>query len=187
MRQDFFSFIPQFTLMIFGNYKPQLRSIDDAIRRRMHLVPFTHKPELVDTGLTDKLKGEWPGILQWMIEGCLEYQWRGLDPPSVVLDATKDYFQQEDKLGNWIEECCIKKKEEFTTTNELFTNWINWCETNNEYKGSNNSFAKKLVERGFRRGQSPESKSRSRGFYGLTLSNDNKNAGEDAVNDFQRV
>ena len=178
MRKDFFTFIPQFTLMIFGNHKPQLRSIDDAIRRRMHLVPFTHKPELVDTGLTDKLKGEWPGILQWMIEGCLEYQWHGLDPPPVVLDATEDYFQQEDKLGNWIDECCIKKREEFTTTSELFTNWINWCETNNEYKGTKNSFAKKLVERGFKKGQSPESKSRSRGFYGLNLS---------AANDFHRV
>ena len=62
--------------------------------------------------------------------------------------ATKDYFQQEDKLGNWIDECCIKKKGEFTTTSELFNNWINWCEKNNEFKGTNNSFAKKLVERG---------------------------------------
>ena len=48
MRQDFFTYIPQFTLVISGNQKPQLRNIDDAIKRRMHLIPFTNKPVNVD-------------------------------------------------------------------------------------------------------------------------------------------
>jgi putative DNA primase/helicase len=41
MREDFFEFIPQFKLIIAGNHKPGLRSVDEAIRRRFHLVPFT--------------------------------------------------------------------------------------------------------------------------------------------------
>src|SRR5262249_42358551 len=41
MRQDFFEYIPQFTLIIMGNHKPGLRSVDEAIRRRFHLIPFT--------------------------------------------------------------------------------------------------------------------------------------------------
>ena len=41
MRQDYFEFIPQFKLLIAGNHKPGLRSVDEAIRRRFHLVPFT--------------------------------------------------------------------------------------------------------------------------------------------------
>ena len=32
---------PQFTLLIAGNHKPGLRSVDEAIRRRFHLIPFT--------------------------------------------------------------------------------------------------------------------------------------------------
>ena len=48
MRQDFFTFTPQFTLVISGNHKPQLRNITDAIRRRFHLVPFTFKPKVID-------------------------------------------------------------------------------------------------------------------------------------------
>ena len=117
MRQDFFTFIPQFTLVISGNQKPHLKNIDDAIRRRMHLIPFMNKPENVDTALSDKLKEEWPRILNWMIEGCLDWQSRGLLPPLVVLDATEEYFHQEDKLGNWIEECCVQSPDHFTSTN----------------------------------------------------------------------
>ena len=41
MRQDFFEFMPQFKLVIAGNHKPGLRSVDEAIRRRFHLFPFT--------------------------------------------------------------------------------------------------------------------------------------------------
>jgi putative DNA primase/helicase len=41
MRQDFFSFTPQFKLVISGNHKPALRGVNEAIRRRIHLVPFT--------------------------------------------------------------------------------------------------------------------------------------------------
>src|SRR5207244_2827923 len=40
MRQDFFDFVPQFKLVIAGNHKPGLRSVDEAIRRRFNLVPF---------------------------------------------------------------------------------------------------------------------------------------------------
>jgi putative DNA primase/helicase len=41
MQRDFFDFRPQFKLVITGNNKPGLRSVDEAIPRRMHLVPFT--------------------------------------------------------------------------------------------------------------------------------------------------
>ena len=41
MRQDFFTYLPAFKLVIAGNHKPGLRGVDEAIRRRFHLVPFT--------------------------------------------------------------------------------------------------------------------------------------------------
>jgi putative DNA primase/helicase len=40
MRQDFFEYRPAFKLVIAGNHKPSLRSVDEAIRRRFHLIPF---------------------------------------------------------------------------------------------------------------------------------------------------
>ena len=40
MYQDNFQFTPQFKLLIAGNHRPQLRTVDEAMRRRLHLIPF---------------------------------------------------------------------------------------------------------------------------------------------------
>lgn len=98
MRQDFFEYTPQFKLLIAGNHKPGLRSVDQAIRRRLHLIPFTITIPAGerDPKLNDKLKAEWPGILAWMIEGCLEWQQCGLAPPAAVTDATAAYLEAEE-------------------------------------------------------------------------------------------
>ena len=79
MRQDFFEYRPQFKLVIAGNHKPGLRSVDEAIRRRFHLIPFnvTIPEGERDLELAEKLRAEWPGILAWMIEGCLDWQRQG--------------------------------------------------------------------------------------------------------------
>jgi putative DNA primase/helicase len=70
MRGDFFDFDPTHKLLISGNHKPSLRNVDEAIRRRFLLVPFTVQiPEKErDTELPKKLEKEWPAILRWMIE-----------------------------------------------------------------------------------------------------------------------
>ena len=108
MRQDFFDYLPQFKLMIAGNHKPGLRSVDEAIRRRFNLIPFTvtipHEER--DLELGDKLKAEWPGILQWMIDGCVDWQERGLAPPEVVTAATAAYLDAQDSIAAWLDECC---------------------------------------------------------------------------------
>jgi P4 family phage/plasmid primase-like protien len=90
MRGDFFQFAPTFKLMISGNYRPSLRNIDEAIRRRLHLIPFTVTipPDERDPDLPDKMKAEWPGILQWMVDGCTDWRECGLAPPEAVTKAT---------------------------------------------------------------------------------------------------
>ena len=108
MRQGFFEFKPQFKLLIVGNHKPVLRVVDEAIRRRFNLIPFTvtipdHEKDLT---LTERLKAEWPGILQWMIDGCIAWQKTGLCPPATVSEATADYLDAEDTVSAWIDECC---------------------------------------------------------------------------------
>src|SRR5262249_60312371 len=90
MRQDFFEYLPQFKLIIAGNHKPGLRSVDEAMRRRFNLIPFTVTipPEERDEQLPEKLKAELPGILAWMIRGCTDWLERGLAPPQLVTEAT---------------------------------------------------------------------------------------------------
>ena len=94
MRGDFFNFVPCFKLLIAGNFKPRLRRIDEAIRRRFYLLPFnvTVPEGERDGDLPNKLVAEWPGILAWAIEGAVEWYADGLQPPDIVKQATRDYL-----------------------------------------------------------------------------------------------
>jgi putative DNA primase/helicase len=153
MRQDFFSYLPQFKLIIAGNHKPGLRSVDEAIRRRFNLVPFTVfiPPEKRDVDLGEKLKVELPGILNWMIEGCMAWQKQGLDPPQVVTEATKAYLEAEDAVSAWLEECCERDPNHSATLQELFGSWSAWATKNGERIGTTKNLANTLENKGLQR------------------------------------
>jgi P4 family phage/plasmid primase-like protien len=153
MRADFFTYKPQFKLVIVGNHKPSLRRIDEAIRRRIHLVPFiiTIPPEERDKGLFEKLKPEAPGILQWAIDGCTQWQRIGLAPPAAVISATDKYLADEDSFAHWIEEKCIVGKGLQRAAGDLWGNYKAWCDLNNEQAGAQKSFGQELERRGFGR------------------------------------
>jgi putative DNA primase/helicase len=106
MHKDFFSFDPTFKLWIIGNHPPALKSIDNAIKRRFNVIPFTRVPASVDMLLDEKLRAEWPGILRWMIEGAKDWLSAGLVRPASVAAATKDYLASQDMLSRWLDECC---------------------------------------------------------------------------------
>jgi P4 family phage/plasmid primase-like protien len=168
MRQDFFEFTPKFKLMIAGNHKPSLRGVDEAIRRRIHLIPFTVTipPQLRDKQLAEKLRTEWPGILAWCLEGCLEYQRVGLNPPKTVLDATAEYLRDQDTLGQWIDECCNRDEPTSETlSSKLYANWKDWAQTNGLTVGSNKTFTQALIDRGFARKHTKKGSA----IVGLTL------------------
>ena len=167
MRQDFFDFDPQFKLVIAGNHKPSLRSADEAMRRRLHLLPFTVTIPRAerDKKLTEKLRGEWDGILQWMIEGCLAWQRMSLNPPAVVAEATADYFAEEDALGRWIEERCVLGANHCGAVGQLFANWKQWCAQNDEDAGSSKQFSQNLEARGYTRQRAAN----ARRFKGIAL------------------
>ena len=167
MRQDFFEFVPQFKLVIAGNHKPGLRSVDEAIRRRFHLIPFevTIPPGERDPYLAQKLKAEWPAILQWAIEGCLDWQRIGLNPPPRVRAATSAYLEAQDAVGAWADECCVADREAFELTADLYRSWTRWAEAAGEYAGNRKRFADALGARGL----SEHRRKKGRGFLGLRL------------------
>lgn len=169
MRQDFFEFVPQFKLLIAGNHKPSLRAVDEAIRRRFHLIPFavTIPVSERDPKLTADLRAEWPGILGWAIEGCQHWQRTGLAPPPAVLDATKEYLESEDAAGNWLSECCDISPTVFATSAELFTSWKSWAEVHGEFVGSAKRLSQALASRGFHSAR--QGGTGRQGFQGIAL------------------
>ncbi len=167
MRQDQFEFRPVFKLFVAGNHKPGLRSVDEAIRRRFNLIPFTVTipPEERDGELVEKLKAEWPGILAWMIEGCLEWQAKGLKPAKVVREATEAYLSAEDALAAWIDEKCERDPKAWASSSDLYRSWAIYAEQAGEHAGSQKTFSQSIESRGFRRHRM----NRAQGFYGLRL------------------
>ena len=169
MKQDFFTFRPCLKLCVVGNHKPSLKTIDEAIRRRFHLIPFaiTIPPEERDPQLAEKLKAEWGGILQWAIEGCLEWRRRGLDPPRAVTEATDQYLEAEDSFAAWLEESTAPASDwTFETSAALFASWKAWADRASEQAGSRKRFADTLQARGFvlKKGTGG-----TRGFEGIRL------------------
>jgi P4 family phage/plasmid primase-like protien len=156
MRQNFFEFMPQFKLCIAGNHKPSLRDVDRAIRDRIQLVPFRVyiEPEKRDKDLEDKLREEWPGILQWGIDGCLEWRRIGLAVPEAVKEETANYFNAQDTFGNWLEECCeVTNPTAWETPTRLFNSWKAYAKDSNVNSGRSAEFNDRLDAKGFRHGR----------------------------------
>ena len=159
MRQDFFTYVPQFKLLIAGNHKPSLRGVDEALRRRFHLIPFsiTIPAAERDADLPEKLKSEWGGILAWAIEGCLAWQRIGLAPPPAVTGATAEYLNSEDSIGAWLDER-TRRVGYGTETGALFTDWVAWAKAAGEEPGSLKRFVQSLAGRGLRAGKNRETR-----------------------------
>jgi putative DNA primase/helicase len=96
MRQDDFTFKPVLKPTVTGNVQPSLPSVGPAERLRLILVHFSFTPAKVDKKLTATLKGEGPGILRWMIDGCLDWQKNGLIRPASIMRDTEDYLDGQD-------------------------------------------------------------------------------------------
>jgi putative DNA primase/helicase len=147
MRENFFEFAPTHKLVIVGNHRPSLRNVDEAMRRRLVLVPFTAviPPADRDPQLAEKLRAEYPAILQWMIGGCLAWQTRGLDPPVRVTAATAEYLESADAFGRWLEESCVLGPTASATKSEMFQNWKSWAEASGEFVGTQRRLSERLA------------------------------------------
>ncbi len=149
MHCDHFTYMPQLKLVIIGNDKPNLASVNDAVKRRFNIVPFVHTPPKPDKELGEKLKAEYPAILRWMIDGCLDWQKYGLVRPKAVVDATDEYFKEQDSIGKWIDEKCDLGPEKKAAAAELYASWREYAIAIGEQPGSHVTFASALVQHGF--------------------------------------
>lgn len=168
-----FEYYPEYKIWIEGNHQPTLYRVDDAWRRRLHLIPFTQKIEDIDQDFKNKLKPEYGGILSWAIEGCLKWIKQRLVKPAVVARATDSYFEVQDVLDHWIQERCQKSTGK-TSSSDLFQDWKFWAEKNMEYVGSHKSFTQSLDEKGFKRIKSHGTVY----LTGISLGNSNEIYGE---------
>lgn len=165
--KDLFEFEPTHTLLIIGNTKPGLRSVDEAMRARMQLVEFgvTVAADKRDTSLSEKLEAEYGGILAWALAGCMTWQRDGLKPPASVLAATAGYLDAEDSIAQWISETCERTGELKLSAGHR--SYREWCDKNAAPALGRNSFADQLESHGYKRGMDDRGKSVV--FLGISL------------------
>jgi putative DNA primase/helicase len=169
MRMDFFEFAPTHKIFICANNKPRVRETDHAFWRRMRLVPFNVKfvdrpagatgepgPGEKDPFLVERLKAEAPGILRWMVEGCLALRAEGLAPPKDVEAATEAYRKGEDVLGAFVDECCVLRPDARVLKGALHDAYLAWAKTAGEGLVPTREFKKYLLERGVGEGRMHE-------------------------------
>jgi putative DNA primase/helicase len=128
MKEDFWQFKPTHKFLLATNHRPEVRGTDNAIWRRLLLIPFdvTIPPEERDKDLPEKLKAELPGILRWCVEGCLKWKRSSLCSPGNVLAATNTYRAEQDPLQGFLQECCIVEPDAGAPATDLFTAYQKW-------------------------------------------------------------
>lgn len=166
-----FDYEPQFKILLAGNHEPELRAVDKAMLRRLLIAPMNNPvtPEEMDGNLDQKLYREAPAILQWMIDGCLEWQRGGLRPPTAVMVATEEYRDAEDLLAQWLSECCDCDSRHKAATTELYMSWREWCGRRGRRPEGATAFARMLAARGTEWKLERYRTAVERGYHGLRL------------------
>jgi putative DNA primase/helicase len=151
LHNEWFDFDPIAKFWVAVNHKPVIRGTDEAIWRRIRLIPFeeTFPPERRDKDLLEKLRMELPGILNWAIEGCLKYQKKGLEPVEKVKRATELYRSESDVINQFLQEKSIEKTGARAKGSDLYNAYKTWCIENGEQALNSTQFGRRLVEKGY--------------------------------------
>jgi len=153
LHSDFVQITPIFKLTMSGNHKPEIRGNDDGIWRRVLMVPWdVTVPEdrkIEFEVMLSMLMSEASGILNWLIEGLIEYLEGGLSPPASIADATAEYRRESDPLGLYLAECCICEGDEADslTTERLKAGFDLWLGEQGMPAWKGRSFSLSLAKR----------------------------------------
>jgi putative DNA primase/helicase len=170
MHKNYFTFDPTFKFAFAANDTPDLKAVNRAMRRRIVVLLFDHPPAEPDLSLEAKLHDEGPGILRWLIEGCLSWQDGGLRPPAAVRAASEAYFHSQDTFARWLDDECVLEPGNAlmrTSSAAVWSSWQRYADQNGKPPGRRNEFTGWLKKRGV-----VKSNMRlERGYAGIKLRN----------------
>lgn len=149
LRQENFEFEATFKIWLATNHRPIIRGTDKGIWRRMVVIPFNveipaHK---VDKDLKSKLLSESPAILDWALEGCLKWQKYGMAFPKAVIKANEDYRNEMDVISAFINECCEVSTNASVNANDLYRNYVSWCDDTGAFDVGKRKFGMEMTKR----------------------------------------
>jgi len=146
-----FDFIPVLKLWLSGNHKPVIRGDDYGIWRRIVLIPFEVilPKERRDKHLPERLRTEFPGVLNWLIRGCLIWQKSGLKIPIEVAKQVEQYKSSMDLLAQWLADRCVQETHAQCGARAAYQSFARWCKEGGHNPISEVRFSQKMTERGY--------------------------------------
>ena len=152
LHHEFFSFRPKFTLFLQSNHKPVITGTDHGIWRRVRFIPWLYTfsdAEINKRWAQEEVEAEGPGILNWALKGCLEYQRIGLAEPEVVRAAIAQYRENSDTLGIWLKDECTKAPGHETPSGGFYAVYRGWARDTGEDAITAQEFKTEMVKRGY--------------------------------------
>ena len=149
MYESEFEFIPQFKLWMATNHKPIIRGTDEGIWRRLSVIPFNLNlsEDEMDKHLKNKLKRELTAILNWAVEGYMEWQRIGLKEPQAIRDQRQEYRLEMDSVEAFIEDMCTTGPTCRDTAKILYSAYREWASTNGQYMMSSTKFGREMAKK----------------------------------------
>jgi len=152
LRQEFFTYRPTYLIQLATNHKPQIRSQDHGLWRRIKMVNWsrTFTAEEQDRDLLKALRSEAEGILAWAVAGAVAYNTDGLRDPDSIVDATADYRQESDELHGFLPGVFVKDPNAGNVkAKDIMRKYQEWCEAEgNRFPVGSRRLYQLLVERG---------------------------------------
>lgn len=144
-----FEYKPKFKIWMATNHLPIIRGTDDGIWRRIKIIPFNIQipKEKVDKKLEYKLKAEYTGILNWIVQGAIMWQQEGLEDPEAVRQVIENYRAEMDPLDAFLEECCTTGQNYSIKAREMYDAYHEWAKESEEYKMSLNKFGREMSKK----------------------------------------
>jgi phage/plasmid-associated DNA primase len=113
-----------------------------------------------------------PGILNWAIQGCLDWQTNGLHIPEAVTRATKEYQDENNVLVEFFDDCCFLEPEAWASSSDLFGAYFDWSKKREEkFPIERTAFGSRLAKMG-RLHAKKAGKEGTRGWAGIRLKTD---------------
>ena len=165
LHQSQFTFRPEFLIVMATNYKPALRGIDEALWRRIHMVPWTAfiPQERRIQGLANKIvEEEASGILTWAVQGAAKWYQHKLDVPAVVRQATAEYRRESDPLHGYIGDVIVLAPGE-APLQELYDKYLVWCDAEGDIPDRRRMGKRKLKTELLARGAKEEGRKGGKG------------------------
>lgn len=155
LHERFFEFQPTFKAIGSGNDKPLIGGVDEGIWRRMKLVPWpvtipAEERRPMERVLRD-FEAERAGILNWLLEGLLDYLENGLVTPDEITSATADYRAQMDHVSEFTGACVVASPGTNVTARAMFEAYTAWCHANSVKAYSERRFSDTMGTKGFKK------------------------------------